>query len=224
MADEGDDGGGDGGGGDGGGGGGGDGGSVLKKYGPLALIVLLAQVVLAWVVIEFALKDNVPEEEQGDLIPEQTVELRSGGQNDQQEENSDLPHYYSPDALSSITANPAATNSERFVVLTVQLGLAAYNREESPPDDDITKTLSSNPDHSIFSDLLPYEQRIVSVISKMVRRKTIDELDGEVIHIIENEIRKQLNEEIFERLFRVNEDQPYEVIVTEVDISSVIIQ
>ena len=35
-----------------GGGGGGDGGSTLKKYGPLAAIVLLAQVVLAWVVIQ----------------------------------------------------------------------------------------------------------------------------------------------------------------------------
>jgi hypothetical protein len=81
MADEGEEGGG------GGGDGGGDGGSALKKYGPLAAIVLLAQVVLAWVVISFVFKDNVPEEEQADLIPEQSVELRSG----QVEEKSRLP-------------------------------------------------------------------------------------------------------------------------------------
>ena len=211
MADEGDDGGGV----DGGDGGG----SVLKKYGPLALIVLLAQVVLAWVVIEFALKDNVPEEEQEDLIPEQTVELRSG----QQEERSRLPFYYTSSALESITANPAATNSERFVVLTVQLGLEAYNRDESPPDDDITDSLAEK-GNEIIEKIKLYDQRIVSVVSKTARRKTIDELDGEFIHEIEEEIRKRLNKEIFERLFRVDEDHTTEVIVTEVDISSMIIQ
>ena len=215
MADEGDD-----GGGDDGDGGGGDGGSVLKKYGPLALIVLLAQVMLAWVVIEFALKDNVPEEEQEDLSPEQTVELRSGGQ---QEERSRLPFYYNSSALESITANPAATNSERFVVLTVQLGLEAYNRDESPPDDDITDSLAEKGNETIEKIKL-YDQRIVSVISKTIRRKTIDELDGEFIHEIEDEIRKRLNKEIFERLFRVDEDHTTEVIVTELDISSMIIQ
>ncbi len=216
MADEGDDGGGDG----GGGGGGADGGSVLKKYGPLALIVLLAQVVLAWVVIEFALKDNVPEEEQGDLIPEQTVEMHSVGK---QEERSGLPFYYSSPALSTITANPAATNSERFVVLTVQLGLAAYDRDESPPEDDITASLDAD-GNDIVTKIAKYDQKIVSVISKTIRRKTIDELDGEVIHNIEDDIRKRLNEEIFERLFHGVEDNTKEVIVTEVDISSVIIQ
>ncbi|MFL2540410.1 MAG: flagellar basal body-associated FliL family protein [Candidatus Latescibacterota bacterium] len=213
MADEGDDGGGD------GGGGGGDGGSALKKYGPLALIVLLAQVVLAWVVIEFALKDNVPEEGQEDLIPEQTVELLSGGQ---QEEKSRLPFYYTSEGLSAITANPAATNSERFVVLTVQLGLEAYNRDESPPDDDITGDLKDNTE--VLDKIKLYDQRIVSVISKTARRKTVDELDGEFLHEIEDEIRKRLNKEIFERLFRVDEDHTTEVIVTEVDISNMIIQ
>ena len=124
----------------GGGGDGGDGGSVLKKYGPLAAIVLLAQVVLAWGIISFVFKDNVPEEEREDLIPEQSVELRSG----QVEEKSRLPYYYSSEALGTITANPAGTNSERFVVLTVQLGLEIYDRDESPPDDDITNSFNKD--------------------------------------------------------------------------------
>jgi flagellar basal body-associated protein FliL len=212
MADESEEGGG------GGGGGGGDGGSVLKKYGPLAAIVLLAQVVLAWVVISFVFKDNVPEEEQEDLIPEQSVELLSG----QVEEKSRLPYYYSSEAMGAITANPAGTNSERFVVLTVQLGLEAYNRDESPPDDDITKGLSENT--AVTDKIALYDQRIVSVISKTVRLKTIDELDGEFIHEIEDEVRKRLNKEIFERLFVVTEEEKTEVIVSEVDISNIIIQ
>ncbi|MBT4977768.1 MAG: hypothetical protein HOM86_10550, partial [Gemmatimonadetes bacterium] len=54
--------------------------------------------------------------------------------------------------------------------------------------------------------------------------KTIDELDGEFIHEIEDEVRKRLNKEIFERLFTVTEDQTIEVIVSEVDISNIIIQ
>ena len=53
------------------GGGGAAGGSVLKKYGPLAVIVLLAQVVLAWVVIQVTLKDKVGLDDTEDpLIPE----------------------------------------------------------------------------------------------------------------------------------------------------------
>lgn len=210
MADEGEEG--------GGGGGGGDGGSVLKKYGPLALIVLLAQVVLAWVVIEFALKDNVPEEKQEDLIPEQSVELRSG----QEEEKSRLPYYYSSEGMATITANPAGTNSERFVVLTVQLGLEAYNTEESPPDDDITGGLADNT--AVLDKIALYNQRIESVIAKTVRLKTIDELDGEFISEVEEEIRKRLMKEIFERLFKVDDENKIEVRVAEVDISNVIIQ
>jgi flagellar basal body-associated protein FliL len=204
----------------GGGGDGGDGGSVLKKYGPLAAIVLLAQVVLAWGIISFVFKDNVPEEEREDLIPEQSVELRSG----QVEEKSRLPYYYSSEALGTITANPAGTNSERFVVLTVQLGLEIYDRDESPPDDDITNSFNKDNNPEELEKIAAYDQKIVSVIAKTVRRKTIDELDGEFIHEIEDEIRKRLNKEIFERLFVVTEEKKIEVIVSEVDISNIIIQ
>ena len=55
----------------GGGGGSAGGGSVLKKYGPLAVIVLLAQVVLAWVVINFTVGDKMGSKEQDE--PNQKV-------------------------------------------------------------------------------------------------------------------------------------------------------
>ena len=201
--------------------GGGDGGSLLKKYGPLAVIVLLAQVVMAWVIIQFALKDNMPEE-QGDLIPpteEKSVELRSG----QGESKSRLPHYYTGEALNSITVNPAGTNSERFVVVSVQLGLEAYDHNESPPED-ITSKLKD--DTKVLEDIALYEQKIQSVIAKTVRLKTIDQLEGEFIHEIEDEIRIKLNKEIFERLFSADDEdgEKKEITVSEVDISSIIIQ
>ena len=199
-------------------GGGGDGGSGLKKYGPLAAIVLVAQVVLAWVVISLVLKDNVPEEDSQDLIDEQRVELRSG----QEEEKFRLPFYYSPELLGNITANPAGTNSERFVVITVQLGLEAYNRDESPPDDDITEKLAE--DTTTLEKIGLYDRRIVSVINRIIRLKTVDELEGEFIHEIEDEIREKLNKNIFQRLFRVDDENKIEVIVAEVDISNLIIQ
>jgi len=208
----------EGGGGDGGDGG--DGGSVLKKYGPLAAIVLLAQVVLAWVVISFLFKDNVPEEEQEDLIPDQSVELLSSS--GEETTKTRLPYYYHSEEMGSITANPAGTNSERFVVVSVQLGLEAYNRDDDPPDDDITGDLAENTD--LLDKIKLYDQRIISVISKTMRLKTIDELDGELIEETEDEIRKRLNDEIFARLFAVTEEQKIEVIVSEVDIANIIVQ
>ena len=109
-------------------GGGAAGGSVLKKYGPLAVIVLLAQVVLAWVVIQVTLKDKVGLDDTEDpLIPEieqQMVESADGSA------STELPYYLKrPEALDRITANPAGTNASRFVVIGVELGLIGKNAD-----------------------------------------------------------------------------------------------
>jgi len=200
-------------------GGGGDGGSALKKYGPLAAIVLLAQVVLAWVVIQFTLKDNVPEQAEEQLIPEQAnVEIRQG----QEEAKSRLPYLYISEDLNQITANPAGTNSERFVVLGVQLGLEAYNRDEAPPDDDITSALGGNT--VVLDKIILYDLKIKSTIVKILRGKTVDELDAQFIHEVQDLIRKTLNKEIFERLFKVDDENKIEVRVVEVNISDLVIQ
>jgi flagellar basal body-associated protein FliL len=200
-------------------GGGGDGGSVLKKYGPLAAIVLLAQVVLAWVVIQFTLKDNVPDQAEDPLIPEQSnVEIRQG----QEEAKSRLPFLYVSESLNQITANPAGTNSERFVVLGVQLGLEAYNRDESPPDDDITSSLGENA--AVLDKIVLYDLKIKSTIMTILRGKTVDELDAQFIHEVQDEIRKRLNKEIFERLFKLDDENKIEVRVVEVNISDLVIQ
>ena len=200
----------------GGGNSGGDGGSALKKYGPLAAIVLLAQVVLAWVLVEFVLSGNVKEEEPQLLEPvTPTVELYSGDEG----ETTRLPFYYSKEDFKTITANPAGTNSERFIVVGVQLGLLFYEDDEDITDDVITAG-----DHESLTRLLPYDKRIVSVVNKTLRLKTIDELQGEFIQDIENEIRDKLNNEIFDRLYGVNEDDDIKVKVSEFDFSNIIIQ
>ncbi|MFT5087888.1 MAG: flagellar basal body-associated protein FliL [Candidatus Latescibacterota bacterium] len=199
--------------------GGGDGGSALKKYGPLAAIVLLAQVVLAWVVIQFTLKDNVPDQAPEQLIPEQAnVEIRQG----QEEAKSRLPYLYVSEDLNQITANPAGTNSERFVVLGVQLGLEAYNRDEAPPDDDITSALGENA--LVLDKIALYDLKVKSTIVNILRGKTVDELDAPFIHEVQDQIRKTLNKEIFERLFKVDEENKIEVRVVEVNVSDLVIQ
>ncbi len=200
---------------------GGDGGSVLKKYGPLALIVLLAQVVLAWVVIQFTLKDNVPGEGQEALIPEQgKVEIRQG----QEEEKSRLPYLYVSENLKTITANPAGTNSERFVVLSVQLGLEAYNTEESPPDNDITANIEEAHQEDVIAKIALYDLKIKSLIMRTIRGKTVDELDAQFQDEIEDQLRQIINKEIFERLFQVDDENKIEVRVVELNISDIIIQ
>ena len=205
----------------GGGSGGGDGGSLLKKYGPLAAIVLLAQVVLAWVLVEFGLSGNVKEEDTQLLVPETpTVEMYSGGD---KEEMPLLPYYYSKEEFKTITANPAGTNSERFVVVSVQLGLLIYDADGKDRTAEVIELPDPQSDTAI-TKLLKYDNRIISVVNKTLRLKTVDQLQGEFIQDTEDEIRDKLNNEIFYRLFPADDDDKTKVEVSEVDFLNIIIQ
>lgn len=199
------------------GGGGGDGGSVLKKYGPLAAIVMLAQAVIAFLIIEFVLKENMPEEPQDPLIPQMTSETtRQSGETP----NDRLPYLYASEELKTITANPAGTNSERFVVLSVQLGLEAFNEDE----EDITGELETN--EPVKTKIALYDLKIKSLIMRIIRGKTVDELDAQFQDELEDEIRKVVNTQIFDRLFKTGaeEENTTTVKVVEVNISDIIIQ
>ena len=204
-------------------GGGGDGGGVLKKWGPLAAIVLLAQAIIAFVVIEFVLRDNMPDEPQEPLISgNNSVEIRQT-QPEKEDVKDRLPFIYdSPKVLRTITANPAGTNSERFVVLSVQLGLEAYNTEESPPDDDITGVLKDNAD--VLAKIALYDLKIKALITSIIRGKTVDELDAQFQNELESEMRDVLNREIFDRLFKIDDENKTKVRIVEVNISDIIIQ
>ena len=134
-----------------------------------------------------------------------------------------LPFIYdSPKVLRTITANPAGTNSERFVVLSVQLGLEAYNTEESPPDDDITGALKDNAD--VLAKIALYDLKIKALITSIIRGKTVDELDAQFQNELEGEMRDVLNREIFDRLFKIDEENKTKVRIVEVNISDIIIQ
>ena len=198
-----------------GGGGGGGGGSALKKYGPLAAIVLLAQVVLAWVVIQVTLKDNAPEDEQQELFPQ---EQAAAGQLDESVDNA-LPYYFQSPDLMDIPANPAGTNAERFVVLSVILGLRATDTESG---DDITGGLAEN--EPVNTKLAQYTQRIRAISISIVRSKTIDQLESGFVDEVKDEIKKKLNTDLFSKLFKIDDTNKVQVVVDQVEFSSIIIQ
>ncbi|MEE3234225.1 MAG: flagellar basal body-associated FliL family protein [Candidatus Latescibacterota bacterium] len=196
----------------------GDGG-VLKKWGPLAGVVCLVQVVLAWVLIQFVLKDNVPDQPSEQLIPEtQEVIIRQGG-----DENSSkrLPFLYVSKELDQVTANPAGTNAERFVVLGVQLGLEAYDHDQNPKED-ITADLKNRVE--LIDKISDQDPVIKGTIVRIMRAKTVDELDAGAIDSVLDEIRKTLNAEIFDLLFVIDEENKIEIRVAKVNVSSLMIQ
>lgn len=202
----------------GGGGGGGGGGSVLKRFGPLALLVLIVQIIVAWAIITFYLKGGALDQAGEELLPVETEITRDG----QQQERQKLPYYYSSEKLENMTANPAGTNASRFAMFSVQLGLVAYDRDEKPPDDDITDSLQ--PDHDLFVKLAMYESKIKAIIVQVVRLKTIDQLSAELLPEVKDEIRQQLNREVFQKIFAPEDNDNIEVEVQEVVFSDIIIQ
>jgi flagellar basal body-associated protein FliL len=197
------------------GGGGAAGGSVLKKYGPLAAIVLLAQVVLAWVVIQVTLKDKVSLDDTEDpLIPEieqQMVESDDGSV------STELPYYLKrPDVLERITANPAGTNASRFVVIGVELGLIGKNADGELKPAEIEADAPAL--LLIDSNLGKMKSIILSILGKTY----IDQFESEM-DLIGDEILGELNRQVFDKI-SWDEDGEKFIKVSEVVFTSKIIQ
>lgn len=189
-------------------------GNVLKRYAPLIAIVLVVQAALAWLVIEFAFKTRANTGPKEDLMPEYAIEkadTRSG-----------LLFYYTSENLKSIIANPAGTNAGRFVMISIQLGLSANDQSKKPPKDDITQKLAT--DAKVLENLGKHTTKIKSIVLKVIRTKTVDQLDGDRLHEVEEEIRKRLNEEVFKVIFPITKDNQKEIQVQEVDFSDIVIQ
>ena len=196
-------------------GGGAAGGSTLKKYGPLAAIVLLAQVVLAWVVIQVTISDKVgPGESEEPLLPE----IQQQRQKDDLGVSTELPYYLKrPETLGSITANPAGTNASRFVVIGVELGLTGMN-----PDGEAYKAseieLDAEAQLLIDSNL----GKVKSVILSILGKKYIDQYETEMAEIAD-EIRVELNRQVFGKI-AWDEDGNKMIEVAEVVFTNKIIQ
>jgi hypothetical protein len=190
--------------------------SLLQRYGPLALAILVAQALIAWALFHFYIDAPTDTSEQ-DLVATQVVAPPTG-----LPARSGLPYYYISESLQNITANPAGTNSQRFIVLNVQLGLVAYDRGKKPPKDDFTDKLVNETD--ILDKIGRNTSKIRAIISKTVRRKTVAEFEESDVQKIEDEIARQLNQDVFKALFPVDEKNKKEVRVTEVIFSDIIIQ
>lgn len=198
-----------------GGGGGAAGGSVLKKYGPLAAIVLLAQVVLAWVVIQVTIKDNVgPGESEEALLPEIEQQMQS----EDTGESTSLPYYLDrPEILGKITANPAGTNASRFVVIGVQLGLVGKDG-----DGEDMKPSDIEADAEAILKIDSNIGKIKSIILAILSRKYIDQYESEMEEIGE-EIARELNRRVFEKIEWDDDGKKY-IEISEVVFTSKIIQ
>ena len=197
------------------GGGGAAGGSVLKKYGPLAAIVLLAQVVLAWVVIQVTLKDKVSLDDTEDpLIPEieqQMVESDDGSV------STELPYYLKrPDVLERITANPAGTNASRFVVIGVELGLIGKNADGE------LKAAEIEADAPALLLIDSNLGKMKSIILSILGKTYIDQFESEM-DLIGDEILGELNRQVFDKI-SWDEDGEKFIKVSEVVFTSKIIQ
>jgi len=170
------------------------GGSVLKKYGPLAAVVLLVQVVLAWVMIKVALPDGGAEGDEEERLETVYVQVEQ-----QDAEDNSLPYQYQPEALLNITANPAGTNMERYIVIDAALGLTGSNEENEKLGAEAMVAAVTKVD-----DSMPL---IKQVITSIISRQTVDQLEGEAFEEVRKAIRKRLNEEIFNSLFTMGQDK-----------------
>jgi flagellar basal body-associated protein FliL len=174
------------------------GGSVLKKWGPLAAIVLVAQVVLAWVLIT-KFQDKIgggPKQAEQELFPkEAVVEHKSGGE----KKSGEMPYYYSSDSLKKIATNPAGTNATRFVQFDVTLGLA--DKTGKPAVEAATGEEGKPAAPEWLGKVEENLGKIKAIIVEVMRGKTVDQFDSEVLPEVQDEIRRKLNQQVFDRVF-----------------------
>jgi len=165
------------------------GGSALKKYGPLALIVLVAQVVLAWVVLTLAVGDRLGGGDSDEpLIADDEITADAG-----EVESDDLPFLYGNPALEKITANPAGTNAQRYAVVTVQLGLTGDKGGEALTPVELSADTGAQ-------DLIVQNLGLIqNILLKKLRSSYIDELESNLSGIMD-EVRDQVNQEVFSRI------------------------
>lgn len=181
------------------GGGDGDGGSVLKKWGPLAAIVLVAQGIVAWVVITTVFKDKAGSaEHNAEPILHETQVHEGGAKTDHA---GPLPEYYAPPLLKKIMANPAGTDASRVVMVAVELGLVQTNLN---PDEEHEGGGGHGSDkgNPAFEPMNPYVGKMKAIIIELISSRGVDELlDKETRDELAEDIKKKLNSQIVSKVF-----------------------
>ena len=204
-----------------GGGGAPGGGGALKKYGPLAAIVLVAQLIITYALIQTW--PSAAERDTGeDLIPD--TEVRLDGKD---AEFAELPFTWGAVELAKITANPAGTNATRFAVVDVELGLQGIDDDGPIKIADLTTHLSA--DGKWGTLLVGQKGKIRSIILNVIRSKTIDQFESESISDVKDEIRRAINQQVFEKIEWpavkfMGDDGEAEITVREVEFTGLIVQ
>jgi flagellar basal body-associated protein FliL len=203
----------------------GDGGSVLKKWGPLAAIVLVAQGIVAWVVITTVFKDKVGgQEHAGEPLLTET-QVQEGG--NKAEHAGPLPKYYSPAPLKKIMANPAGTDASRVVMVAVELGMVDINAKHGEEEESGGGEGEGEKEDPAFAPLGPYAGKMKSIIIELVSSRGVDELlDPEARKELTEEIRKKLNTQIMAKVFVPDPEKEDQKIfeISEVIFSDFVIQ
>ena len=195
------------------------GGSVLKKWGPLAAIVLLVQSGVAAVLLNlFGLGLFSEKKEQEEDSFETSMHDANSTQDEGDGGDEGLPFYYQNDLLKNVTANPAGTNGERFLVFDMELGLAGKNADGDRLEDIIFK------EDEVFSkNMEKFMPLIKSIATEIMRSKTVNELEGEFFKEVKDEIETDLNEKVFVKIFKKKKDG-FTIRVKDVNISRLVIQ
>lgn len=177
---------------------------ALRRYGPLVGLVLIAQVIILWVFIE-------------------TLSSRFSDQADVSSiaESRRLPHYYAPEALRRITVNPARTKGQRFLSVSAELGLKAYDRTRVPPKDDVTRGLVK--DGATLAILDKYASKMRSIIREALSRRGVDEFDRQDLIPLQNEIRERINREVLRPAF-AGDKAKRDIVVVEVLFTELVLQ
>ena len=88
----------------------------------------------------------------------------------------------------------------------------------------ISDFISSAPSPSYVIDLDQYSGLVKAIIIEVMRSKTIAELSSENIPVVQEEMKKRLNKEVFQRIFKVDQENKKEIKIKEVIITKIIIQ
>ena len=169
---------------------------------------------LAWVVIQVTIKDNpATEAPTSELLPQEQQQAPT----EEGQDNEELPFYYKNEILDKITANPAGTNAQRFVVVGVELGLIGNDG-----DGEIMKTeeVMADPELPKVDANLGL---IKSIILDALSSKYIDQIEAERPEIM-SDLKEELNRRVFNRIAWGDEDDQKSIRISEVIFTTLIIQ
>jgi len=134
----------------------------------------------------------------------------------------DLAYMYSSVTLDDIAFSPPASADSGFLItFSAHLGLVAFDHAKSPPED-VTDRLAEDTD--ALERIGLYDNLIRSIVTLRVHRKTADEFEERVIQKVKDEVRMALNKDLFQKVFKIDENNRKEIQVQEVFFSDFIIQ